>query len=49
MKCPRCGAECEQDEVDIGVGVQTGPPYCPDCGWHNIEPEIEDIVDKEER
>ena len=25
MKCPKCGAECDRDEVDIGVGIQIGP------------------------
>jgi ribosomal protein S27AE len=31
--CPKCGAGCERNEVDIGVGVQYGPWSCPDCGW----------------
>ena len=43
MKCPRCGAECDRDEVDIGVGVQGGPWGCPDCHW------IEGQADKETR
>jgi hypothetical protein len=33
MKCPKCGGECDRDEVDIGVGVQGGPWGCPDCHW----------------
>lgn len=33
MKCPECGAPCDRDEVDIGVGVQCGPWGCYDCGW----------------
>ncbi len=32
-RCPKCGGECEHDEVDIGVGIQQGPPYCIECGW----------------
>jgi ribosomal protein S27AE len=31
--CPKCGAELEYDEVDIGVGVQRGNYGCPECGW----------------
>ena len=31
--CPRCGAECVRDEVDIGIGVMCGPWGCGDCGW----------------
>lgn len=33
MDCPICGTEAIQDEVDIGVGTQLGPPRCDDCGW----------------
>ena len=33
MKCPSCGDECIRDEVDIGVGMMCGPPYCRGCGW----------------
>jgi hypothetical protein len=32
MICPRCGAACWRDEVDVGVGVMYGPWGCP-CGW----------------
>ena len=40
MNCPRCGAECGCDEVDVGVGVMTGPYYCfdCDCGWDQQPP-----------
>jgi hypothetical protein len=31
--CPKCGAECHRDEVDVGVGIIHGPWGCPDCGW----------------
>lgn len=37
--CPRCGAELEYDEVDIGVGVQRGNYRCSECGW---EPKTRD-------
>ena len=46
MKCPRCGAECDRDEVDIGVGIQGGPWGCPDCHWteaHDVIIEIEPV------
>lgn len=30
--CPYCGAECEADWCDVGVGmVQCGPYYCQNC------------------
>ena len=32
MNCPQCDAECDRNEVDIGVGVQYGPFGCM-CGW----------------
>jgi ribosomal protein L37AE/L43A len=32
-KCPKCGEECQREEVDIGVGIQTGPWYCTSCDW----------------
>jgi hypothetical protein len=35
MKCPKCGGECERDEVDNGVGMQAcGPWGCPMCHWY---------------
>ncbi len=34
MKCPECGAECECEFVDIGVGMQQSSPYaCTRCEW----------------
>lgn len=33
MNCPKCQAECDRDEVDIGVGIQYGPYGCQACGW----------------
>lgn len=38
--CPYCGATCEADWVDVGVGVvQCGPYHCFDCGASEIGPE----------
>lgn len=37
MNCPNCGAECERDEVDVGVGTMPAGPWgCPECHW--VEP-----------
>jgi hypothetical protein len=33
MKCPKCGTDCEREEVDVGVGVISGPWGCFGCGW----------------
>lgn len=33
MKCPKCDEHCKRDEVDVGVGILTGPWGCPRCGW----------------
>lgn len=33
MFCPKCGEQCHRDEVDVGVGIVTGPYGCPGCGW----------------
>ena len=33
MKCPHCESDCAREEVDIGVGIMTGPWGCPNCGW----------------
>jgi len=33
MICPECKNECDRDEVDVGVGVITGPWGCTVCGW----------------
>jgi hypothetical protein len=35
--CDKCGEECNRDEVDVGVGVITGPWGCPGCGWSEDE------------
>ena len=43
MNCPKCGAPCDRDEVDIGVGVQCGPWGCYDCGWPESYPIVEQI------
>lgn len=32
MTCPKCGRECDRDEVDVGVGIIHGPYGCV-CGW----------------
>lgn len=31
--CPYCGAPCDRDYADIGVGVIYGPWGCANCGW----------------
>ena len=33
LRCPICGALLSYDEVDIGVGIQTGNYRCDCCGW----------------
>lgn len=33
MKCPKCNNQCEQDSVDVGVGIIYGPWGCYFCGW----------------
>jgi hypothetical protein len=30
--CPRCGRDCDRDEVDVQVGIIYGPWGCY-CGW----------------
>ena len=37
MKCPKCGDDCQQDSVDVGVGIIHGPCGCPSCGWSESE------------
>ena len=38
MNCPKCNYdECHRDEVDVGVGIITGPWGCPRCGWSEDE------------
>ena len=39
MMCPICGSELSYDEVDIGVGTQTGNYRCDVCGWY---PDMDD-------
>lgn len=42
MKCPMCGAKCEAEFVDIGVGEQRVTPWgCLSCHW--TEPALEDF------
>ncbi len=37
--CPNCGAELEQDTVDVGVGeMPIGPRGCPECHWFDGTP-----------
>ena len=33
MRCPICNELLNYDEVDIGVGIQTGNYRCDRCGW----------------
>ncbi len=33
MICPKCSTPCHRDEVDVGVGIISGPYGCPGCGW----------------
>ncbi len=36
--CPKCGAETDQDLVDVGIGeIPCGPRYCPACHWTEEE------------
>jgi len=43
MTCPVCGAWCERDEVDNGVGMQPAGPWgCPLCHWVEPDP-LEDF------
>ncbi len=33
-QCPECALESlDRDEVDVGVGVMSGPAFCNACGW----------------
>lgn len=46
IKCPKCGAECEADFVDNGVGnQQCGPYVCEACGWIEKQVNLEDFRD----
>ena len=43
MTCPKCGSECERDEVDNGVGMEAcGPWGCPECHWVEKRPAFAD-------
>ena len=46
--CPDCRYELNYDEVDIGVGIQTGNYRCDYCGWwlERDEHDAETIVGK---
>lgn len=33
MNCPECSAQCWRNEVDVGVGLITGPWCCSECAW----------------
>lgn len=35
--CPKCGELCDQESVDVGVGVIYGPYGCSNCGWSSDE------------
>jgi hypothetical protein len=37
MICPECGKLCSREEVDVGSGVQTGPWFCTECGWDELD------------
>lgn len=45
MNCPKCGTECHQDSVDVGVGVIHGPYVAPAAAgpriWNTIRREAE--------
>lgn len=44
-KCPYCGARCDADFVDIGVGMQQcGPFHCENCGASEIGPHDKERV-----
>lgn len=42
-RCPECGDECDRDAVDIGVGIQHGPWFCPSCGWNEVDNDLREI------
>ncbi len=49
--CPYCGAECEAEFVDIGVGMQQCSPYmCMTCHAYEIGPyDDEKVLTPEEQ
>lgn len=51
LKCPYCGAICEADWCDVGVGVvQCGPYHCENCYASEIGKydEIRELSDDEQ-
>jgi hypothetical protein len=43
--CPHCGATCECDLADVGVGyVQCGPYHCEACGASEAGSSDEDLA-----
>ena len=49
MRCPECGAICEADFVDNGVGNQRVSPWrCPECHWIEPTPPRQDDPDDNE-
>ena len=46
--CPKCDCPLEADSVDIGVGIQYGPPGCPRCGW-GVYQETADSLGQQEQ
>lgn len=48
MDCPKCGNECDRDEVDVGVGVIYGPYGCYACGWSD-DPEYDSSEGESEK
>lgn len=46
MNCPECGADCDADFVDNGVGTErVGPWRCEACGWVEEPPDVADLDD----
>lgn len=35
--CPKCGGDCEREEVDSGAGTVCGPWVCLTCGWVDLK------------
>ena len=43
LACPQCGADCERDMIDVGVGeMPAGPWGCPECHW--VQRELYDVA-----
>jgi len=49
VRCPRCGEQCVQATVDVGVGdVPCGPWGCEACHWvEGLSKEEQDRLDEE--